>query len=383
MFKDLLKELVLNPIKGSVQEGTVRWILNFLRLYGYKGKVFKNLYVEKGNSETTEIDIVFVSAKGLFVIESKNYSGCVVGDENEYQWTMILQNKQTYQFYNPVWQNRNHIKHLMNYLQEDIPVYSVVVFSERATLQKIDIHSEDTYVINNELLAATISDVFLKNPDTLKSDDYSRICTKLEKVSKVDRQVKKNHIKSVKEKTGKGLCAIGQEHKLTCNTIMGPCEKFMDISKNIYNIANEYFNSGNPIYLPELLVGCKGTDCIDIINIHTENTEEYVVKQIFKSSKWKCEKSEIVYDRWYRCIFPKYIKVYISGNPLALKLSFPETYCRCTDYEPVEGMSTLIIDIPDYRYVNEPSRFIKFISSSKESYFWVSNNKISQNIFND
>lgn len=36
---------------------------------------------------TTQIDHILVSTKGIFVIETKNYSGWIFGDENSRQWT--------------------------------------------------------------------------------------------------------------------------------------------------------------------------------------------------------------------------------------------------------------------------------------------------------
>ena len=46
--------------------------LNLVKLFGRKGKVLRNLYVPKENGETSEIDVVFITQKGIFVIESKN-----------------------------------------------------------------------------------------------------------------------------------------------------------------------------------------------------------------------------------------------------------------------------------------------------------------------
>lgn len=42
-----------------------------LNLLGRKGKVLRNVYIPKDNNETSEIDVLFITQKGIFVIESK------------------------------------------------------------------------------------------------------------------------------------------------------------------------------------------------------------------------------------------------------------------------------------------------------------------------
>lgn len=95
--------------------------LNLVKFFGRKGKVLRNIYIPKDNGETTEIDVIFITQKGIFVIESKNYSGWIFGDEKSTYWTVMLPNKEKNRFYNPIKQNQTHIKWLACYLNEDIP----------------------------------------------------------------------------------------------------------------------------------------------------------------------------------------------------------------------------------------------------------------------
>lgn len=60
---------------------------------------------------TTQIDHVFVSRFGVFVVETKNYSGWIFGDENQAMWTQKLF-KINNKFQNPLRQNFKHIKAL-------------------------------------------------------------------------------------------------------------------------------------------------------------------------------------------------------------------------------------------------------------------------------
>jgi hypothetical protein len=60
---------------------------------------------------TTQIDHVFLSAYGIFVLETKNMSGWIFGSENQAQWTQKLY-KSTFKFQNPLRQNYKHLKAL-------------------------------------------------------------------------------------------------------------------------------------------------------------------------------------------------------------------------------------------------------------------------------
>ena len=60
---------------------------------------------------STQIDHIFVSQYGVFVVETKNYSGWIFGSENQPMWTQKLF-KVTNKFQNPLRQNYKHLKAL-------------------------------------------------------------------------------------------------------------------------------------------------------------------------------------------------------------------------------------------------------------------------------
>ena len=82
-----------DAVNGKVGEAYTARELKLLNLLGRKGKVLRkvlrNVYIPKDNNETSEIDVLFITQKGIFVIESKNYSGWIFGSEKQYKWTMI------------------------------------------------------------------------------------------------------------------------------------------------------------------------------------------------------------------------------------------------------------------------------------------------------
>ena len=53
--------------------------------------VLKNVYVPY-QGRTSEIDLLMIHEKGIFVFESKNYSGWIFGCADQLNWTQSLQN---------------------------------------------------------------------------------------------------------------------------------------------------------------------------------------------------------------------------------------------------------------------------------------------------
>lgn len=75
--------------KGKVGEYYTEQEINRVKKIIY-GKVLRNIYIPKEDSSTSEIDVLFICTKGLFVLESKNYSGWIFGNERDKFWTATL-----------------------------------------------------------------------------------------------------------------------------------------------------------------------------------------------------------------------------------------------------------------------------------------------------
>lgn len=82
---------------------------------------------------TTQIDHILISTKGVFVVETKNYSGWIFGNEQSRQWTQVIYRVKS-RFQNPIHQNYKHLKAIQDLL-EFLPkeqIHSVVVFAGNA-----------------------------------------------------------------------------------------------------------------------------------------------------------------------------------------------------------------------------------------------------------
>lgn len=112
--------------KGFFGELVIRISAKFL-LDGNEYRAIHNVTLPTIDG-TTQIDHIFVSRYGIFVVETKNYSGWIFGDENQSTWTQKLF-KVSNKFQNPLRQNYKHLKALESILKIPFGTFhSVVVF---------------------------------------------------------------------------------------------------------------------------------------------------------------------------------------------------------------------------------------------------------------
>ena len=170
----------------------------------YGAKFLFNVYIPKEDGETTEIDVLMINSKGLFVFESKNYSGWIFGNESQKNWYQTLPKgkgkSHKEPFYNPIIQNRSHIKHLEALIGEQIPMHSIIVFSERCTLKHITVKDNEIKVINRNNVFSTVSDICNTVPsDLLSADEITELYNKLYPYTQVNEITKAEHISNIKK----------------------------------------------------------------------------------------------------------------------------------------------------------------------------------------
>ena len=206
---DILADKLANNIIDAL--GGNEWIgkrgekltekeLKWLKLFSKNGLTLKNIYLPKDNGETSEIDLIYITVKGIFVIESKNYSGWIFGDESSYNWTAMLPNKQKNRFYNPILQNKTHIKWLKNYVGDDIPMFSLIVFSERCELKKVPEGTDTLRVIKRDRIVGNIRDLWDKASESITEEKVKEIYDKLKPLTNADETTKQAHIDDINRK---------------------------------------------------------------------------------------------------------------------------------------------------------------------------------------
>ena len=85
------------------------------------------------NGKTSQIDHIVINSRGVFVIETKNYSGRIYGSEDQQEWTQVLAyGKVKNKLYNPLKQNATHVYNVKK-IMGDLPIRSLVVFVQNNT----------------------------------------------------------------------------------------------------------------------------------------------------------------------------------------------------------------------------------------------------------
>ncbi|MFJ5764019.1 nuclease-related domain-containing protein [Lysinibacillus sp. NPDC093210] len=161
-----------------------------------------NVYIQKKNSnDWTEVDLVFIDRTGLYVIESKNYSGWIFGNENQSQWTQTMPNNKKFKFYNPIRQNATHIRAIQNFLGlPDEALHSVIVFSERCQLKKVEVTSENVHVLKRENVRRFIETRNQSGTSFFSKSDIEAIYKKLLPQMQVSEVVKAQHLQTIQQK---------------------------------------------------------------------------------------------------------------------------------------------------------------------------------------
>lgn len=128
VFLALYIVLSIPSVKGRMGEGRVNSVLESLsKTYG--GCFIHDVIIPGENGKTSQIDHVYVCSRGVFVIETKNYTGRIYGSDEQKQWTQVLAYGNTKnKLYNPVKQNWTHIHRLQDVLPEKVDMVNVVVF---------------------------------------------------------------------------------------------------------------------------------------------------------------------------------------------------------------------------------------------------------------
>lgn len=127
-----LIEQVTPITRGEKSERKV--ILSLLKEGINPKAIFHDLYIQKPNREYTQIDVAVATKAGIIVLEVKDYSGWIFGNEHQKYWTQILAfGKEKHRFYNPVMQNYGHIQaiRIASIVSNPSSIYSLGIFSLR------------------------------------------------------------------------------------------------------------------------------------------------------------------------------------------------------------------------------------------------------------
>jgi len=182
----ILVTVFYKKIRGFMGEF---WVKQELKKLPKDKYIILNDIMIKSSKGTHQIDHIIISKYGIFVVEMKNYYGLITGEEHQNKWTQHL-GKNKYYFNNPIHQNYGHIKaleELLN-LSED-KFISIICISNQAKL-KVKAKNVTQLDFVNDLIKSYNNEIII--------EDLSKIKNKIEQNNITDKEIRKIHIKNIK-----------------------------------------------------------------------------------------------------------------------------------------------------------------------------------------
>jgi len=123
-----------NPQKeGRIGEGLLfNTINNYFTNRSLKYKTIRNIRIIYGEDKSTEIDMILICQKGIFIIENKHWNGMIKGKLEDEKWLRVQDGfrfMRVYHYPNPILQNEFHLKVMKDVFGEGCPFYSLITFS--------------------------------------------------------------------------------------------------------------------------------------------------------------------------------------------------------------------------------------------------------------
>lgn len=136
-----------------------------------------NREIPKEDGLLTEIDLILLHKKGIFVLENKDYDTKIFGKSTDYDLTIIDYKGNKKSVYNPIRQNEKHVFSLKSfliskglYIDDNLtPIYSVVIFTDMRSnksddiISGIEICDSKTKICTSQNLPIVIKDLLGKN----------------------------------------------------------------------------------------------------------------------------------------------------------------------------------------------------------------------------
>ncbi len=157
-------------------------------------------------TKTSQIDHIFINENGIFIIETKNYSGYIFGKDFDRNWVQILNKKIKNTFYNPVMQNNGHVNMLQKVTKTKLPIIPLVVFIEA------DIsHVISNYTCSINELTSIVNKPRNKTITTKERLDLYNLINELDEKYGISNQEHANNLRNVvipQTKNPRTICPI-------------------------------------------------------------------------------------------------------------------------------------------------------------------------------
>ena len=119
--------------EGKIGE---KLLLNTVNIYftnrSLKYKTIQNIRIIYEEDKSTEIDMLLICPKGIFIVENKHWNGIIKGKLDGEKWLRVQDGftySRVYHYPNPIKQNEFHLQVMKHIFGEDLPFYSLITFS--------------------------------------------------------------------------------------------------------------------------------------------------------------------------------------------------------------------------------------------------------------
>ena len=198
--------MLINPLlnlkptpeeKGIRGEWAVDRCITIAQKFGCSGRMINNVYVPNKQGKYTEIDVLYITRKGIFVFESKNYRGWIFGDGESNYWTLCASRHAKYKVYNPILQNQGHIRHLSAYVPRGIPFFSVIAYSGQCEIKKMSQVPVNTYMVHYYDIPTVMQQLWSTHPDVLSDNQVVELFDALVTLRTSNLEIINTHAQSV------------------------------------------------------------------------------------------------------------------------------------------------------------------------------------------
>ena len=204
----------------SYEKGTYQWNLlipkdEWLEKQSYEAlskvyglglkKILVDILIPSFNGHTNQLDLVFINRSGIYVIEVKNFT-CVLEGNNTDDWVRKEFNGKRNKVHNPIKQNISHIKSLQKILHyyPNECFNSIVLLADSCKFQ-YDNNTDleyDTRVINYKDLKATIRELTKSSKEIFSDENIYRIYDELSEYARYSNEDRMKHLEYVQNIRG-------------------------------------------------------------------------------------------------------------------------------------------------------------------------------------
>ena len=219
----------INEIKGGFGE----YLAKYYSKITTDTFVLHDVMIDAEEGKTSQIDLLMIGRKGIYVVEVKNYENAMIyGNGKNNKWYYYRGGKK-YDIYSPLKQNKKHIQYLKEHLKYfgDVPCFSVLLIlckDFKVTNINEDSNKPDTVIVNG-LIALTEGFKQI-------SDYYPEIYNEEQKKNIYDYVMNNQHIgKEIRQEHKQRLQQVNKEiQSLKNNKICPYCKTELVMRKGKY-----------------------------------------------------------------------------------------------------------------------------------------------------